>query len=444
MSDKKTKFSPVKIPIFLMIGAVAIMFTDLIILDGERQMPQIKTMVQDFMRGDDVINVSHLRAQHEIYLTEGVDMPMQFTRESARPDPLVSAISNVPDVAEEPTNTQISILTLEDILAREREEEIASIEPASGVEGDLNVDFAFSAPILEYDDVLEGSLQAQEDMSIGPNDDNEISDVMSGLGVQDHALLETTKIDDRPKDQDEAVDYTYIEPKTGGKIAIIIDDMGLNLRSKLVELMPAPLTLAYLPYAKNLAEHTARARKNGHELMVHMPMEPMNGALDGGPRVLKTTQSDEELRDTLHWGLSQFDGYVGMNNHMGSRITQDKRAMRVIMKDLKARGLFFIDSKTIGASVAADAARDVGLDYAERDVFLDHEISMEFIRGALKKLEDTARHKGYAIAIGHPHKETIAALKEWLPTVRDKGLTIVPVSELLKHSVDNGRVAGTQ
>ena len=241
-----------------------------------------------------------------------------------------------------------------------------------------------------------------------------------------------------------AIDYTYIEPKTGGKIAIIIDDMGLNLRSKLVELMPAPLTLAYLPYANNLAEHTERARQNGHELMVHMPMEPMNGALDGGPRVLKTTQSDEELRDTLHWGLSQFEGYVGMNNHMGSRITQDKHAMSVIMKDLKARGLFFIDSKTIGASVAADAAREAGLDYAERDVFLDHEISMEFIRGALKKLENTARHKGYAIAIGHPHKETIAALKEWLPTVKDKGLTIVPVSELLKHSTDNGRVAGTQ
>ncbi len=100
---------------------------------------------------------------------------------------------------------------------------------------------------------------------------------------------------------------------------------------------------------------------------------------------------------------------------------------------LKGRGLYFIDSKTIGSSVAAETAREYGIPYAIRDVFLDHEISTEFVRSALKKLENMAHKKGYAIAIGHPHKETIEVLKEWIPTLKDKGLTLVPASAVIRH-----------
>lgn len=218
-----------------------------------------------------------------------------------------------------------------------------------------------------------------------------------------------------------------------GTVVIIIDDMGLTANSREVEKLPGPLTLAYLPYAQGLPEQTARARKRGHELMVHMPMQPMNGKVDGGPTLLKVDQDEKTFMDLLRYNLSQFDGYVGINNHMGSRLTRNRTAMNRVMKELRKRDLYFIDSKTIGNSVAASAAADAGLAYAERDIFLDHEITMPFIRAALKKVEWTARHKGYAIAIGHPHSETIRALAEWLPTLKDKGLTLRPASAVVRR-----------
>ncbi len=199
--------------------------------------------------------------------------------------------------------------------------------------------------------------------------------------------------------------------------------------------MKGPLTLAYLPYANGLRERTKRAANNGHELMVHMPMEAMNTKLDGGPKVLRTTTSDQEFLEILDWGLSQFDGYVGINNHMGSRLTKDSNSMNKLMSIIKDRGIYFIDSKTIGSSVAGETAAEYGVPYAVRDVFLDHEISKGFVRGALKKLEGIAKKKGYAIAIGHPHKETIEVLKEWIPTLSDKGLTLVPASDVIKMPI---------
>jgi len=169
--------------------------------------------------------------------------------------------------------------------------------------------------------------------------------------------------------------------------------------------------------------------------MVHMPMEPLNGNLDAGPHVLMTSQSEEDMLDTLDWGLTQFEGYDGINNHMGSRITADKEAMDKVMAVLKEKGLFFVDSRTINSSVAAQSARDAGIPYAVRDIFLDHEVTPEFIQNALKKLEDKASARGYAIAIAHPHKETIDALKDWIPSLEEKGLTLVPVNELLYRPV---------
>lgn len=226
------------------------------------------------------------------------------------------------------------------------------------------------------------------------------------------------------------------------RVAVIIDDMGVSpVSSARVENLPAPLTLAYLPYAKGLPERTAKAKARGHELMVHMPMQPMNSALDGGPAVLSVGQSDERFSEILNWGLSQFDGYVGVNNHMGSRLTKDPQAMQKVMRELARRDVYFIDSKTIGSSVAAQEAARAGLRYAVRDVFLDHEISDAFVAGALRQLEATARRKGYAIAIGHPHPQTIRALEAWLPTLAEKGIELVPASALVARDARFMRVA---
>jgi hypothetical protein len=226
------------------------------------------------------------------------------------------------------------------------------------------------------------------------------------------------------------------------RIAIIIDDVGMNrLQSRVVsEMEGAPLTLALLPYATNLEAFVEPAKKAGHELIIHMPMEPMNSEIDTGPIALKSEMNANAVREMMEKAFNSFDGYVGLNNHMGSRLTQDQAAMDLVMDILDERGLFYVDSKTISTSVAAKAAREQGISYAVRDVFLDHEDSPEFVRKALQRVEKVALENGSAIAIGHPHKNTVNALKEWLPTLEGRGFEVVPVSSLLLQPASFGPV----
>lgn len=219
------------------------------------------------------------------------------------------------------------------------------------------------------------------------------------------------------------------------KVVIIIDDMGMARRYSFDTLdLPAPLTLAFLPYAPNLSELTVPAKKKGHELIIHVPMEPMDSSQNMGPSGLTTKMSKDEFMDVLdNHVFTAFEGYVGINNHMGSRLTQNERAMGWVMEALKARGLFFVDSKTIGSSVGARKAFEAGVPYAERDVFLDHYDTYEAVIKALGELERTAHRQGVAIAIGHPRKHTLEALRDWMPSMKERGLELVPVSAVLHH-----------
>jgi polysaccharide deacetylase 2 family uncharacterized protein YibQ len=224
-------------------------------------------------------------------------------------------------------------------------------------------------------------------------------------------------------------------PRAGGPmIAIVIDDMGLDRkRSTRVVGLPAPLTLAWLPYANDLPHQTKVARAAGHELMVHIPMEPQGNDVDPGPDAMKVGVGNAELLRRLDHGLKAFDGYIGVNNHMGSRFTEDRAGMKLILGELQRRGLMFLDSRTTTHSVASSVARDLHLPALGRDVFLDHDMSPEAVRASLAKVEAVARHQGYAIAIGHPHDATVDALVTWLPAVAAKGFTLVPVSTILKN-----------
>lgn len=217
-------------------------------------------------------------------------------------------------------------------------------------------------------------------------------------------------------------------------IAIVIDDMGLDrARAQRTVALPGPLTLAYLAYADDLSGQTRRARDAGHELLVHVPMEPGSASTDPGPNAVLTSLTREEVSRRVNWNLSRFPGFVGINNHMGSKATSDRPAMNVVMAVLKQRGLLFLDSRTSGATVAQDAADAAGIPALRRDVFLDHDPSPVAVRAALLQVENVAREQGFAIAIGHPKDATIAALAEWLPDVRARGYAIVPVSTIAKQ-----------
>jgi len=214
-------------------------------------------------------------------------------------------------------------------------------------------------------------------------------------------------------------------------VAVVIDDLGLNRRNTAaLNRLDGPLTLAFLPYAGELEAQTRAARAAGHELLLHMPMEPL-GHDWPGPDALSDSLEPIEFRRRLSQSFEAFDGFVGINNHMGSRLTRDHDHMAVVMRALRARGLLFLDSKTVGNSVGAKEAARHGVPFAERDVFLDNEIDRAYVMSQLGVLERLAKRNGTAIAIGHPHDVTIEALERWLPTLDERGLALVPISTIV-------------
>lgn len=216
-------------------------------------------------------------------------------------------------------------------------------------------------------------------------------------------------------------------------IAIVIDDLGMDRRrSAEAAALPGPLTLAWLPYAGNLEQQTAAAREHGHELLVHMPMEPLGGEYPG-PNALTTSLSADTVRHRLGQHLDRFPGHVGMNNHMGSRFTSNARAMAPVIDELRARGLMFLDSRTAGSSVAASMALEAGLPTAARDVFLDNGPFSSEVQSRLREVEEIARRRGHAVAIGHPYDVTLSTLRWWLPDVQRRGFALAPISAIARQ-----------
>ncbi|MFT5540562.1 MAG: polysaccharide deacetylase 2 family uncharacterized protein YibQ [Alphaproteobacteria bacterium] len=215
-------------------------------------------------------------------------------------------------------------------------------------------------------------------------------------------------------------------------IGIVIDDLGLDHgRTERAMRLPAPVTLAFLPYGRRLKAETGRARAAGHEILVHVPMEASGAWADPGPNVLTIAMGAAEIRARLDWALARFPGFVGINNHMGSKFTSDAAAMDVVLGELKARGLLFLDSRTTTTTVGFARARTAGVPAATRHVFLDRNLTPQGIVRQLAELEFRARAKGHAIAIGHPHDVTLDALEVWLATLKGKGLQLAPVSALV-------------
>jgi polysaccharide deacetylase 2 family uncharacterized protein YibQ len=215
-------------------------------------------------------------------------------------------------------------------------------------------------------------------------------------------------------------------------IAIVIDDVGLDRpHSKRAWELPGPLTLSFLPYARDLREQTRAAHAHGQELMLHLPMEP-GGVADPGPNALLVSLSDAELKARVTAALDSFDGYVGVNNHMGSRFTAYRPGMETVLKQFRARGLLFLDSRTTPSSVGDQVAQELGVPSVARNVFLDDDESLAAVKRELAETERVARRQGFAVAIGHPHETTLKALAEWLPGVSAKGFALAPLSAVLR------------
>jgi polysaccharide deacetylase 2 family uncharacterized protein YibQ len=216
-------------------------------------------------------------------------------------------------------------------------------------------------------------------------------------------------------------------------IAIVIDDMGVDHKrsARAIENLPPAVTLSFLPYSTDIGAQTEKSRAKGHEIIVHMPMQPERDTADPGPNYLGVKMPQSEIRDHVLKNLAAFTGYDGVNNHMGSKFTCDKEGLETVMKILHDRKLFFLDSKTIAQSVAEDVALENGLQTTHRDVFIDNTESTAAVEKSLRRIEYVARHAGTAIAIGHPKDITLDSLEKWLPTLKAKGFELVPLRTVI-------------
>lgn len=215
------------------------------------------------------------------------------------------------------------------------------------------------------------------------------------------------------------------------KIVIVIDDMGVAVgHSREIMALPEDLTLAFLPYAPDIEEQMVHAKSVGKTVMVHMPMEPV-GQDNPGPDAIYDAMPADEIMAKMEANLDKALPVAGINNHMGSKVTADADAMDAVMRVLKARHMFFLDSLTTETSAAREAAAKAGVPYIKRDLFLDHYPDEAAVLQALRTLEARAAKQGHAIAIGHPRPATLVALKTWLKNLDKSRFAIVPITDLV-------------
>ncbi len=216
------------------------------------------------------------------------------------------------------------------------------------------------------------------------------------------------------------------------KAAVIIDDMGYNraIADKFLDL-DMVMTFSVFPDAPHKESIVADARARGIEIMLHMPMEPREfPSVNPGPDALLSTMPHDELERLIVKNLNALPGVMGVNNHMGSKITGMTPPMYLLFAQLKKRGLFFVDSLTTADSSCMLAARFLQIPFARRDIFIDHVQDPRFIRRQIKRLIRLARAYGEAVGIAHPHMETHAVFRDMLPELKRK-VRLVPASEIL-------------
>ena len=259
-------------------------------------------------------------------------------------------------------------------------------------------------------------------ITIDKKSENEIIYAVYFKGLHTHRLTITL--------EDKKSSHRFSYPKIG----IIIDDLGydISLANALLELDLA-LTFSVLPFTPNTRSIARKAWNDGRETMLHLPMEPMNyPAINPGDGVLLISMDREMILDTLNRDLSQIPFVAGVNNHMGSRFTKNRKKMVTVLAELKKKGLYYIDSRTSSDTVAFDVAKKMALRTASRDIFLDNHLSENALKIQMERLLSVARHKGSAIGIGHPHKKTLDLLKNFQTTLTNEA-EVVPASNLVNN-----------
>jgi uncharacterized protein len=225
------------------------------------------------------------------------------------------------------------------------------------------------------------------------------------------------------------------KPADDGKpvIAVVVEDLGADpAAARQAAALPAGVTLSFSPNPDGAAALSREARAAGHQIMVHLQMQPM-GRTRLEPMALYPYLAPGEIARRVEWAVQRVPGAEGANNHLGGRFTASRNALRPVMNALAANRMFFLDSRTTQMSQAEVVARDTDVLAGSRDVYLDSETEAGDVGHQLERAEALALATGSAIVIGHPHAKTLAALKSWNQALENKGITLVPVTRVLER-----------
>lgn len=235
---------------------------------------------------------------------------------------------------------------------------------------------------------------------------------------------------DTPKHAAESDRALPIPGDTTHRLVLIVDDLGHSLAAGLSVLrLPLAVGCAVLPGSAHGAELARRAIAAGHEVLLHQPMTPLGDA-NPGPYTLTSAMDATAVARTLDKALAEVPGARGLNNHMGSALTAQTGPMQLLMAELRRRGLYFVDSRTSAATVAAAQARTAGVPVLERNVFLDDDPTGGAIRRQWARALARASTDRAVVVIAHPYPETLRALPELLSQLKPRRVILTRPGEL--------------
>lgn len=231
--------------------------------------------------------------------------------------------------------------------------------------------------------------------------------------------------------------YARPAPKFDGRprIAIMITGLGIHHDATKIAIdgLPGQITLAFSPYGEGLQDWINRARDNGHEIILQTPMEPFDYPdNDPGPSTLLADGDLVVNMDRLKWVLSRITGYIGITNFMGAKFTSKQKAITPILKELKARGLYYVENGVLHRSKVGEISKQMNLGYSKVDVIIDEKKTIENIENSLEKIEQIATTTGMAFAIGSNLPATVEHIKAWANELEAKGYQLIPVSVKIK------------
>lgn len=281
--------------------------------------------------------------------------------------------------------------------------------------------------------IIDGSTGKRQEVSLPSADGQRAAAI-------DQRLLETTRHGPVPRvsldgTRPSAVYARAAEPAnpSAPKVALIVGGLGIseNNTAAAIKALPGAVTLAFVPYAAGLETTVARARSDGHEVLLQIPMEPFDYPdNDPGPQTLLTSLAPEQNIDRMHWLMSRFQGYVGVANLMGARFTATETALAPVLREVAKRGLVYLDDGASPRSLASQIAGVNNMPFAKANVVIDAAPTQAEVERALARLETIAREQGFAVGIASALPLSIERIAQWAKSAEGRGFALVPITEV--------------